>query len=93
MEKILLEFMSEMREFRTEINGRFTKLEGEMDERFTKVDKRLSKIENDVTEIKEAVVNNLSESRSHFKHIEQSLQQHHSMFQFMTDEINKKYRY
>ena len=60
----------------------------QMDQGFDKIDTRFDKVENDIEELKKVVSDNQTENRSHFKHIESTLDQLQSTFQVVVKEIN-----
>ena len=57
------------------------------DQRLDAVDQRLDSVDENITSLREAVENNATEFRSHFKHIESKLDQHEDMFAIVVGDL------
>lgn len=90
MEHILNEILSTLKEH----SKRFDSI----DERFASIDERFDAVEKEITSVKvrldqveenlsEKINNNATEFRSHFKHIENKLDQHEETFLVISDEL------
>ena len=83
LEDLLKQLMSQMDKRFDQMDKRFEQI----DQRFDLIDTRFDKVENDIKELKEVVSDNQTENRSHFKHIESTLDQQQSTFQVVAEEI------
>jgi len=64
------------------------RLEG-MDQQFVGVNQRLDRVEESIQTLKETIENNASEFRSHFRQIENKLENHDRMFEVVSEEMRR----
>ncbi|MBU8771552.1 hypothetical protein [Cytobacillus oceanisediminis] len=67
----------------SDVNSRLGNVENSIDT----VDNKLGIVENSIERLSEQIENNVTEFRSHFKHIETKLEQHEETFNVISDAI------
>jgi archaellum component FlaC len=100
MEKLLKQMMEQMNRQFEKIDSRFDEVDKRFDEvdkrfnsvdqRFNSVDQRLDIVEGSIKSLQVTVENNASEFRSHFRHIENKLENHDKMFEMVSEELRGK---
>jgi archaellum component FlaC len=93
MEKLLEQMMEQMNRQFEKIDSRFDEVDkrfDEVDKRFNSVDQRLDIVEGSIKSLQVTVENNASEFRSHFRHIENKLENHDKMFEMVSEELRGK---
>jgi archaellum component FlaC len=93
MEKLLEQMMEQMNRQFEKIDSRFDEVDKRfdaVDKRFDSVDQRLDIVEGSIKSLQVTVENNASEFRSHFRHIENKLENHDKMFEMVSEELRGK---
>ena len=85
MEKLLKQMMDQMNQQFEKIDQRFEKI----DQQFVGVNQRLDRVDESIQTLKETIENNASEFRSHFRHIENKLENHDRMFEVVSEEMRR----
>ncbi|MEO2077620.1 MAG: hypothetical protein ABGX20_19980 [Bacillus sp. (in: firmicutes)] len=85
MEELLKQMMNQMHLQFEKINKGFEQI----DQQFIGINQRLDRVENSIQALKDTVENNASEFRSHFKHIENKLENHDRMFDVVAEEMRR----
>jgi archaellum component FlaC len=94
VEQLLKEMMDQMNRQFDKIDNRFDEMDQKfikIDKRFDVVDLRFDGVEASIQSLKETVENNASEFRSHFRHIENKLEQHDKMFEVVSEELQRNW--
>jgi archaellum component FlaC len=85
MEQLLKQMMNQMHLQFEKINKGFEQI----DQQFIGINQRLDRVETSIQALKDTVENNASEFRSHFKHIENKLENHDRMFDVVAEEMRR----